>query len=145
MIAVRVDPARPLPPSAQLVEGLLDAVGRGLVAAGEQLPTVRGLAEQAVVNPNTVARAYRDLEALGVVEGRHGSGVFVTVEGPAIARRERREAARVDLQRAVQALCAAGQTSDEVRALLERALEQARGPLSGAPAKGAARRGGGRA
>lgn len=122
---LKVDPARPLPPSAQLVEGVLDALARGRLQAGEQLPTVRGLADDVVVNPNTVARAYRDLVALGVVEGRHGSGVFVTEEGPAIARRERRGATLLDLQRAVQSALVVGHETTEVRAEVERLLAQA--------------------
>jgi GntR family transcriptional regulator len=128
---LRVDPSRPLPPSAQLVEGVLDALARGQLAAGEQLPTVRGLADEVVVNPNTVARAYRDLEALGVVEGRHGSGVFVTEEGPAIARRERRGATVLDLQRAVQAAVAVGHEPGDLRAAFEKALNQATRPVGG--------------
>jgi GntR family transcriptional regulator len=54
----------------------------------EQLPPVRKLAEQLVVNPNTVARAYRELETAGVVVSRRGSGVFVTTGKSPLARRE---------------------------------------------------------
>lgn len=54
----------------------------------EQLPSVRKLAEQLVVNPNTVARAYRELEASGAVVSRRGSGVFVTEGQSPLARRE---------------------------------------------------------
>src|SRR5688572_24364674 len=133
---LRVDPSRPLPPSAQLVEGILDALARGQLAAGDQLPTVRGLAEEVVVNPNTVARAYRDLEALGVVEGRHGSGVYVGEEGPVIARRERRGATLLECQRAVQAAVAVGHEPGELRAAFDKALAQA------ARTAGSARRGG---
>jgi len=136
MLRLRIDPARSASPSAQLTEGLLDAIARGAVGAGEQLPTVRGLAEQVVVNPNTVAKVYRDLEALGVVEGRHGSGVYVTSEGPEIARRQRRAAVGEDVRRSVEAALASGLLAPEVRELVERALSAAeRG-------RGAARKGG---
>lgn len=133
---LRVDPARPLPPSAQLVEGVLDALARGGLQAGEQLPTVRGLADEVVVNPNTVARAYRDLIALGAVEGRHGSGVFVTEKGPAIARRERRGATLLDLQRAVQSALVVGHEAAEVRAEVERLLAQGCKQSAGSPRRG---------
>lgn len=136
MLRLRVDPSRPASPSVQLLEGLLDAMSRGAVAASEQLPTVRGLAEQVVVNPNTVAKVYRELEALGAVEGRHGSGVYVTPEGPEIARRERRSAVADDVRRAVDAACRSGLDSAEVRELVEKALSAAEG------ARGAARKGG---
>ena len=133
---LKVDPARPLPPSAQLVEGVLDALARGRLRPGEQLPTVRGLADEVVVNPNTVARAYRDLEALGAVEGRHGSGVFVTEEGPAIARRERRGATLLELQRAVQAALVVGHEPSDVRTEVERLLVQAEKQAAAASRRG---------
>lgn len=119
---LRVDPTRPSSPSVQIVEGILDAIARGALGAGAQLPTVRGLAEQVVVNPNTVAKAYRDLEALGVVEGRHGSGVFVAAGGVEIARHERRGAVKAELQRAVEAAQATGFTREEITTEVERCL-----------------------
>ncbi|HKI18461.1 MAG TPA: GntR family transcriptional regulator, partial [Isosphaeraceae bacterium] len=56
---------------------------------GEELPPIRVLAERLVVNPNTVARAYRELEAAGVVEKRRTAGTFVSEAGSPLARRER--------------------------------------------------------
>jgi GntR family transcriptional regulator len=61
----------------QLVEQIKLAIQTGAVRAGEQLPSVRRMAEDLVINPNTVARAYRDLEVEGVIELRHGAGAFV--------------------------------------------------------------------
>ena len=89
MEGLRVDPNSHVPPSAQLVAGVLDAIASGVLNPGEKLPSVRGAAVQALVNPNTVSKARRELEGLGVVRGKNGSGVFVTDEGPDIARRER--------------------------------------------------------
>jgi DNA-binding transcriptional MocR family regulator len=63
-----VDLASSVPPSRQLVEAALDALSSGRLAAGDRLPSVRGLAAAALVNHNTVARAYRDLEQRGVVK-----------------------------------------------------------------------------
>lgn len=82
---VRVDPHSLVPPSQQLVAAVLDAIATGELAPGDRLPSVRGLAASALVNPNTVAKAFRDLEHLGVTEGRNGSGVFVTAAGPDVA------------------------------------------------------------
>lgn len=59
--------------------------------AGEQLPPVRALAEQLVVNPNTVARAYRELEAEGIIESRQGAGSFLAANGSPLALREKRK------------------------------------------------------
>ena len=59
------------------------------LAAGEELPPIRVLAEKLVVNPNTIARAYRELELAGIVEKRRTAGTFVTDQGSPLARRER--------------------------------------------------------
>lgn len=103
-----VDPRSPVPPSRQLVEGLLGAVARGALGVGDQLPSVRSLAAAVVLNPNTVERAIRELQALGVAEGRPGAGVFVTPRGPALARRRRRAQTLADLRRALRAAVEAG-------------------------------------
>ncbi len=86
------DPGAPLPPSRQLVEKVLDALARGSLGPGDRLPSVRKMASEALVNHNTVARAYRDLDQLGVAQGQNGRGVFVTAQGPQIARENRRDA-----------------------------------------------------
>ena len=57
--------------------------------AGEELPPIRTLAEKLVVNPNTIARAYRELENAGIVEKRRTSGTYVSDQGSPLARRER--------------------------------------------------------
>ncbi len=128
---LRVDTDRPLPPSQQLVEIVLDAVAAGELGVEARLPSVRDAATQALVNPNTVARAWRDLEAAGVVEGRAGSGVFVTKEGPEIARRERRRATLTALRQAADEALRAGHGSeavlDEVRRAVTRADARADG------------------
>jgi GntR family transcriptional regulator len=66
---------------------LLAAAGR--LAPGEELPPIRVLASQLVINPNTVARAYLELERAGVVVKRHGSGTYVAEGGSPLARKER--------------------------------------------------------
>ena len=83
---VRVDPHSLVPPSQQLVATVLDAIANDELRPGDRLPSVRGLAATALVNPNTVTKAYRDLEHLGATEGRNGSGVFVTDAGPDVSR-----------------------------------------------------------
>jgi DNA-binding transcriptional regulator YhcF (GntR family) len=62
----------------QLMDQVKHAVETGALRAGDQLPTIRKLAEDLVMNSNTVIRAYRELEHEGVVELRHGAGAFVT-------------------------------------------------------------------
>ena len=72
-----VDDASPVPVYAQLSEQMLGALARGEVASGDRLPSVRDVAAALALNPNTVNRAYAELERIGVVETRRGRGTFV--------------------------------------------------------------------
>jgi GntR family transcriptional regulator len=65
-------------PFRQLVDQVINALERGQLRGGDQLPSVREVVRQITINPNTVHRAYRELEHLGLVEGRPGLGTFVT-------------------------------------------------------------------
>ena len=73
----------------QVVNQIKYQVAAGRLAAGEELPPIRVLAEKLVVNPNTIARAYRELEAAGIVEKRRTAGTYVSDQGSPLARRER--------------------------------------------------------
>jgi GntR family transcriptional regulator len=73
----------------QIVNQVKYLVASGRLAAGEELPPIRVLAERLVINPNTVARAYRELEIAGIVEKRRTAGTFVSDSGSPLARRER--------------------------------------------------------
>jgi GntR family transcriptional regulator len=73
----------------QVVNQIKYLVAAGRLAAGEELPPIRVLANQLLINPNTVARAYRELEVAGIVEKRRTAGTYVTDQGSPLARRER--------------------------------------------------------
>ena len=73
----------------QVVNQVKYLVAAGRLKAGEELPPIRTLAEKLVVNPNTIARAYRELEVSGIVEKRRTAGTYVTDQGSPLARRER--------------------------------------------------------
>lgn len=75
----------------QLLRQLKHAISTGVLKPGDQLPTVRELAEELVINPNTVARTYRELFAEGLVEGTQGSGTFVKSSLPRMRTPEREE------------------------------------------------------
>lgn len=127
---LRVDPHSLMPPSQQLVAGILDAIARGELAPGDRLPAVRTLAADVLVNPNTVTKAWRDLEHLGVTQGRNGSGVFVTAAGPEVAKALRLAQTLADLRAAWQAARRAGHDEATLFNLLqegERALARAGG------------------
>ena len=78
-----------VPVYLQIVNQVKYLVAAGRLAPGEEMPSVRALAEQLVINPNTVARAYLELERAGLVVKRHGSGTYVSEEGSPLARKER--------------------------------------------------------
>ncbi|HKS37599.1 MAG TPA: GntR family transcriptional regulator [Verrucomicrobiae bacterium] len=73
----------------QIVNQVKYLVASGRLATGEEIPPIRALAEQLTINPNTVARAYLELERAGVVTKRHGAGTYVSESGSPLARRER--------------------------------------------------------
>jgi GntR family transcriptional regulator len=76
-----VDPRSGVPLYLQLIEQVKRAVALGTLGPGEQLPTVKALALDLTINPNTVARAYRDLEHDGVIDTSPGRGSFVRADG----------------------------------------------------------------
>lgn len=73
----------------QIVNQVKYLVASGKLQAGEELPPIRTLAERLLINPNTVARAYRELELAGVVTKRRTAGTYVSAAGSPLARRER--------------------------------------------------------
>src|SRR5215213_9054676 len=73
----------------QIVSQVKYLVAAGRLSPGEELPPIRVLAEQLLINPNTVARAYRELEIAGIVEKRRTAGTYVSDQGSPLARRER--------------------------------------------------------
>lgn len=90
---ILIDPGSPVPPFEQLRAGLVDAVSSGELAAGARLPTVRRLAAELGIAPGTVARAYRELEAAGVIETRGRNGTFVSFDADPARRQLQRAAA----------------------------------------------------
>jgi len=77
MISFRVDGRSGVPPYLQLVQQVRQALRMGVLQVGDQLPTVREVVAAVAVNPNTVLKAYRELERDGLLEARAGQGTFV--------------------------------------------------------------------
>ena len=86
---IKISDSDGTPIYAQVVNQIKLLVASERLAVGEQLPAVRRLAEQLVINPNTVARAYRELENEGVVKSKRGAGVFVSGESSPLSRKEK--------------------------------------------------------
>jgi GntR family transcriptional regulator len=86
---IHISTADGVPIYLQIVNQVKYLVSSGRLTAGEELPPIRTLAEKLVINPNTVARAYRELETAGIVEKRRTAGTYVSDQGSPLARRER--------------------------------------------------------
>src|SRR5580658_168569 len=82
MIGFRVDGRSAVPPYLQIVWQVRQALRMGVLDVGDQLPTVREVVAAVAVNPNTVLKAYRDLEREGLIEARAGQGTFVRARPP---------------------------------------------------------------
>ena len=73
----------------QIVNQVKYLIASGRLVPGDELLPIRVLAEQLLINPNTVARAYRDLETAGILTSRRGAGTYVSDQGSPLARKER--------------------------------------------------------
>jgi GntR family transcriptional regulator len=86
---IHISPNDGVPIYLQIVNQVKYLVSSGRMEQGAELPPIRVLATQLVINPNTVARAYRELELAGIVEKRRTAGTYVSAVGSPLARRER--------------------------------------------------------
>ena len=118
----RPNPASGVPIYLQLMEQVKHAIETGALRPGEQLPGIRPLAEELVVNPNTVAKAYRELEHEGVVELRQGAGAFVSEKVRPKEAADALRAGQAVVAGAVEKLRARGITDEEIRRLFEAEL-----------------------
>jgi len=121
-VIFRLNPSSGVPLYVQLMDRVKHAVETGALREGDQLPTIRSLAEELVMNPNTVVRAYRELVHEGIVELRHGSGAFIRESSGGRARLIRE--ARGIVRTAVDRMHALGLTDDELRRVFENELAQ---------------------
>lgn len=122
-----IDPRSPTPLYEQIATQVRLAVAAGELAAGDGLPSVRQLARDLRVNPATVVQAYRELEADGFVETRHGAGTFVREVSVLRKEEERQEQARkiahAALQRAARAGVPPEELVDAIRAAVGRGVQ----------------------
>lgn len=118
----RPNPSSGVPIYLQLMEQVKHSIETGALRPGDQLPGIRPLAEQLVINPNTVAKAYRELEHEGVIELRHGAGAFVSGQARTKKVTEKLRAGQVVVAAAVDRLRKSGVTDEEIRRLFEAEL-----------------------
>jgi GntR family transcriptional regulator len=86
-----IDPANGVPFYRQIIDQIKYAIARGELRPGDQLPTVRQLAVDLAINPNTVSKAYSQLEILGVLQTQQGSGTFISKQEVKVSELERQE------------------------------------------------------
>jgi GntR family transcriptional regulator len=119
-----VDPRSGVPIYLQIIEQIKRSVALGVLQAGEQLPTVKQLAIDLTVNPNTVARAYRELEREQVIETAPGRGSFIRANGVTESPKVAAEIGRDALDVALREAKSVGLARAEVRELFDAALRR---------------------
>jgi GntR family transcriptional regulator len=131
---IAIDHKSNTPLYLQLKDQLSIAVAMGVLQPGDQLPTVRDFAVRLRLNPNTVARVYRELQAEGLFTSRHGSGTFVADDARPIGRYRARVILRQRMREAGAMAHSLGFSMVEFRRLAEEAWREAHaGPEEGTP------------
>jgi GntR family transcriptional regulator len=115
----------------QVMQQIKYLVASGRLEPGEELPSIRALAEQLLVNPNTIARAYRELEVAGVVEKRRTAGTYVAETGSPLARKERLKLLKERVDQLLVEAFQMGFEMDEVLKLVQQSELAVRNPKKG--------------
>lgn len=116
---IRLLPSLGVPIYLQIVEQIRHSIEIGALVEGDQLPGIRTLAEELVVSPNTVVKAYDDLEREGLIRLRHGAGAYVKKVNPAKSHVGRFREGSVVVKEAVRKLRSMGLRDDESRRLFD--------------------------
>jgi GntR family transcriptional regulator len=123
-VGIRIDTKSGVPFYRQIIEQVKFAIARGDLKPGDQLPTVRQLAVDLSINPNTVIRAYRELELAGVLETQQGSGTFVGTQKPRVDELEQERMLDQILTELLARASGYGFTLDDVLAGLRHRKEE---------------------
>lgn len=117
MIAFQLDDRSAVPTYVQLAQQVRHAVRYGMLRAGDQLPTARAVVETLAINPNTVLKAYRELEREGLLRSRPGAGTFVADSAPRPVSKSVHEPLRRALERWLRSTRRAGLDRESVISL----------------------------
>ena len=123
MITFRLNTHSGVPPYLQIVQQVKQALQVGILSPGDQLPTVKEVVAHVAINPNTVFKAYRELESLGLAEGRTGSGTFVKQRPPGPSPKVQ-EILSTDLEGWIAKAKKAGLDDEAIEALVRVALHK---------------------
>lgn len=121
MIQFHLDPASGVPAYLQIVQQVRQAISLGVLRPGDQLPTIKEVVGSLAINPNTVMKAYRELDLAGVVDGRRGQGTFVARSASGLPERDYAPL-RAELVDWLSRARAAGLEDDAIRALVASTL-----------------------
>jgi GntR family transcriptional regulator len=125
-----IDPNSPIPIFSQIVDQVIFEVASGSLSVGDLIPSVRELGQRLTVHPNTVARAYQELERQGVVTARRGRGMEVTAEAPQRCRAKRQDIVRERIRAALREAVSSAMQSDEITRLVQEELAHVNGANS---------------
>jgi GntR family transcriptional regulator len=128
---MEVHPQSPVPIYEQIVAQVIFAVASDGLAPGAMIPSVRELAPRLLVHPNTVAKAYQELERRGVVAAKRGVGMEVTPEAPRICREQRQEIVRTQIRDALRAAVSSALSASEIKKLVDEELHHVNGQSKG--------------
>jgi GntR family transcriptional regulator len=128
LFKIHPPPESPIPIYEQIVTQVIFAVASGSLEVGELIDSVRELAPRLTVHPNTVAKAYQELERRGVVRARRGLGMAVTPEAPQLCRAYRQELVRKRIADALREAASSALDAEEIRRLVDEELERLTGP-----------------
>ena len=120
----RVNPASGVPIYVQLMEQIRHSIESCLLGPGDQLPAIRTLAQELVISPNTVVKAYTELDREGVIELRHGAGAFVAMREDLHGRSRQARAAATLAREFVDKLRRHGFADAEIRRFIEAQLDR---------------------
>jgi GntR family transcriptional regulator len=118
-MAIRVDSSSAVPIYEQITDQIVFMVAAGDLVAGDPMLSVRELSVKLGINPNTVVRAYQELERMGVIEPIRGRGMFITSDAAKTCRDRRKELIRDTVKATVREAVSAGLTPDDLHALID--------------------------
>ena len=121
---IRLDPSLGTPIYIQIMNQIRYHLARGTLCPEDELPSVRALSAEHLINPNTVVRAYLELEREGLVYKKRGRGTYMSPKAGTMAEAERRRIVAERLSAAVREARDLGLSADEVREELERLLRE---------------------
>ena len=121
---LKLEPASPIPIYLQIMEQVRHAVASGLLHPDDELPSVRALASRHLINPNTVARAYLELEREGLVTKKRGTGTFISHKAAGAAKKQRTRILTEQFDRAIETALDFGLSKTQARSLFEERLKE---------------------